>query len=126
MACGDREQVSVTEWGICWKWGFIPYPCRKTSIKTRYHYMFNPYRYALRVLPKEVSGLLWVLSLRMDRRLRAIRHGEWTVGVSDSRQISREHRDIDWRLPLQPAAPGGRVGKKDLWPDGEVVRLPIP
>src|SRR5262249_42596642 len=44
MACGDREQISVTEWGICWKWGFIPYPCKKTSIKTRYHYVFNPYR----------------------------------------------------------------------------------
>jgi hypothetical protein len=24
------EPSRYTKWGVCWKWGFIPYPCRKT------------------------------------------------------------------------------------------------
>ena len=24
---------NVTVWRVCWKWGFIPYPCRKTVTK---------------------------------------------------------------------------------------------
>jgi hypothetical protein len=31
------EQVTVTEsyWTVCWKWGFIPYPCKKTRTVTK-------------------------------------------------------------------------------------------
>ena len=44
MPCGTLEQVQVTSWGVCWKWGFIPYPCRKTKTVSRYHYDFRPWR----------------------------------------------------------------------------------
>ena len=43
MVCGVRETVTVTSWGVCWA-AFIPYPCRKTSQKTRYRYDFRPWR----------------------------------------------------------------------------------
>ncbi|BCJ89911.1 hypothetical protein IZ6_06460 [Terrihabitans soli] len=43
MVCGVRETVTVTSWGVCWAW-VVPYPCRKTSQKTRYHYDFRPWR----------------------------------------------------------------------------------
>src|SRR5215472_3671050 len=29
MACGDRVQISVTSWGICWKWGSYHIPARR-------------------------------------------------------------------------------------------------
>jgi hypothetical protein len=41
MTCGARETVTVTHWGVCWKWIF-PYPCKKTTQETRYHYDFRP------------------------------------------------------------------------------------
>lgn len=44
MVCAARQEVQLTEWGVCWKWGFIPYPCRKTRTVTRYQYDFNPWR----------------------------------------------------------------------------------
>ena len=44
MACGQKETVTIRYWGICWKWGFIPYPCRKTNQVTRYRYDFNHWR----------------------------------------------------------------------------------
>lgn len=44
MVCAVRQEVQLTEWGVCWKWGFIPYPCRKTRTVTRYRYDFNPWR----------------------------------------------------------------------------------
>src|SRR5215211_3824354 len=88
MACGDREQVSVSEWGICWKWGFIPYPCKKTSIKTRYHYMFNPYRTRFAFFQKKYQGCCGFYFIRMVRGICYIWNREWAVGLSNSRQVS--------------------------------------
>jgi len=44
MVCGLRETITVTSWGVCWKWGFIPYPCKHTTQETRYQYDFRPWR----------------------------------------------------------------------------------
>jgi hypothetical protein len=44
MACGMRETVTVSYWSVCWKWGFIPYPCKKTKTEVRYQYDFLPWR----------------------------------------------------------------------------------
>ena len=44
MACGMRETITVRYWGVCWKWGFIPYPCKKTKTEVKYHYDFLPWR----------------------------------------------------------------------------------
>ncbi|MFK7923079.1 MAG: hypothetical protein AB8H47_14040 [Bacteroidia bacterium] len=33
------KQTEVRVWKVCWKWGFIPYPCRK--IETRWCYEFS-------------------------------------------------------------------------------------
>lgn len=43
MACGQLETITVTYWGVCWKWVF-PYPCKKTKQVKRYHYDFQPWR----------------------------------------------------------------------------------
>ncbi|SFK00917.1 hypothetical protein SAMN05444581_101248 [Methylocapsa palsarum] len=43
MACGQRETITVTHWGVCWKWIF-PYPCKKTINVIRYRYDFRPWR----------------------------------------------------------------------------------
>ena len=32
-------QQTVTYWTICWKWGVIPYPCKKT--RTEWCYTFD-------------------------------------------------------------------------------------
>ena len=40
-------QQTVRYWTVCWKWGFIPYPCRKT--RTEWCYQFRwliEYRYS--------------------------------------------------------------------------------
>ena len=42
--CRRRVSVAVTHWGVCWKWGFIPYPCQKTTTETRCQYDFRPWR----------------------------------------------------------------------------------
>jgi hypothetical protein len=55
MACGVRVQVEVTSWGWCWAW-YIPYPCRKTSLKWRYEYTFNPYRTRFAWFAKHYEG----------------------------------------------------------------------
>jgi hypothetical protein len=55
MACGDRVQVTVTSWGVCWKWIF-PYPCKKSSTQTRYEYVFNPYRSRFAFFAKHYEG----------------------------------------------------------------------
>jgi hypothetical protein len=26
----EQRQIGEKYWGVCWKWGFIPIPCRKT------------------------------------------------------------------------------------------------
>jgi hypothetical protein len=26
----EQRQIGEKYWGVCWKWGFIPFPCRKT------------------------------------------------------------------------------------------------
>lgn len=44
MACGQRETITVSYWSVCWKWGFIPYPCKKTKTEVKYHYDFLPWR----------------------------------------------------------------------------------
>ncbi len=44
MTCGMRETITVRYWGVCWKWGFIPYPCRKTKTEVKYRYDFLPWR----------------------------------------------------------------------------------
>lgn len=44
MTCGTRETVTTRYWGVCWKWGVVPYPCRKTKTETKYHYDFLPWR----------------------------------------------------------------------------------
>ena len=44
MACGMRETITVSYWSVCWKWGFIPYPCKKTKTEVRYQYDFLPWR----------------------------------------------------------------------------------
>lgn len=44
MVCAARQEVQVTQWGWCWGFGFIPYPCRKTKNVTRYQYDFRPWR----------------------------------------------------------------------------------
>jgi hypothetical protein len=45
----EQRQIDETYWGVCWKWGFIPYPCRKHRIVTRWCYDFSylvvSYRY---------------------------------------------------------------------------------
>src|SRR6266567_7866241 len=28
--CLEHRQIGEKYWGVCWKWGFIPFPCRKT------------------------------------------------------------------------------------------------
>ena len=43
MACGERVEVTVSYWTVCWKW-FVPYPCKKTRRTMRYHYDFIPWR----------------------------------------------------------------------------------
>lgn len=55
MACGDKVQITVTSWGVCWK-AIFPYPCKKTSTQTRYHYLFNPHRSRLAILGKKYQG----------------------------------------------------------------------
>jgi hypothetical protein len=44
MVCGVRVTFTATHWGVCWKWGFIPYPCKKTTQETRNQYDFHPWR----------------------------------------------------------------------------------
>lgn len=44
MTCGTRETVTTRYWGVCWKWGVVPYPCRKTKTEMKYHYDFLPWR----------------------------------------------------------------------------------
>jgi hypothetical protein len=29
----EPYEAEVSYWGVCWKWGFIPYPCRKKKKK---------------------------------------------------------------------------------------------
>lgn len=55
MACGDRVQVTVTSWGVCWKWIF-PYPCKKSSIQTRLHWQFTPSRTRFALFQKKFEG----------------------------------------------------------------------
>jgi hypothetical protein len=55
MACGDREQVQITKSGICW-WGIFPYPCKKTSLEWRYHYVFIPYRTRFAFFERKYQG----------------------------------------------------------------------
>jgi hypothetical protein len=55
MACGVRETVTVTRWGVCWKWIF-PYPCKKTTQETRYQYDFRPWRTRFSWSPFRRSG----------------------------------------------------------------------
>lgn len=35
----EPYRAEVSYWGVCFKWGFIPYPCRK--IKTKWCYDFS-------------------------------------------------------------------------------------
>lgn len=44
MACGVRVTITETSWGVCWGWGFIPYPCKHTTQETYYQYDFRPWR----------------------------------------------------------------------------------
>lgn len=44
MTCGTRETVTIRYWGVCWKWGVVPYPCRKTRTEIKYQYDFLPWR----------------------------------------------------------------------------------
>ena len=44
MTCGMRETITESYWGVCWKWGFIPYPCKKTKTEVKYRYDFLPWR----------------------------------------------------------------------------------
>ena len=43
MACGQRETVTISYWGVCWKWIF-PYPCKKHKQVQKYRYDFRPWR----------------------------------------------------------------------------------
>jgi hypothetical protein len=40
MACGEVDDVDVTTWHWCTKWGFIPWRCKKTVTQRRYVYDF--------------------------------------------------------------------------------------
>ena len=102
MACGDSEQIQVTEWGICWKWIF-PYPCQKTSTKTRYHYVFNPWRTRFASPSEQISGLLWGILVRMVRGFRSVWNRERALGEPDARQVSCEPGDIDRALSRRPS-----------------------
>lgn len=31
-------QQTVSYWTTCWKWGFIPYPCKKTRMEWCYYF----------------------------------------------------------------------------------------
>lgn len=44
MSCGDKVEVTERYWSVCFKWGFIPYPCRKTRTTAKYRYDFLPWR----------------------------------------------------------------------------------
>ncbi len=44
MDCGLEIEVVVRYWSTCWKWGFIPYPCRKSKTVTKYKYDFSATR----------------------------------------------------------------------------------
>lgn len=44
MACGQQMEITETYWSTCWKWGFIPYPCKKSRTVTKYRYDFLPWR----------------------------------------------------------------------------------
>ena len=37
----EYVEVVETYWSTCWKWGFIPYPCRKSRRVMRWHYHFS-------------------------------------------------------------------------------------
>jgi len=43
MACGEKVEIEVTYWSVCWKWIF-PYPCKKSKRVTRFKYDFLPWR----------------------------------------------------------------------------------
>ncbi len=30
----EQRQIREKYWGVCWKWGFIPFPCRKSRRRT--------------------------------------------------------------------------------------------
>jgi hypothetical protein len=44
MACGEQVQLNEMYWSVCWKWGVVPYPCRKSRKIIRYKYDFLPWR----------------------------------------------------------------------------------
>ena len=43
MACGDIEEVTVTDWNWCWTW-HGPWLCKETKVERRYAYDFVVFR----------------------------------------------------------------------------------
>jgi hypothetical protein len=37
----QQETFTESYWSVCWKWGFIPYPCRKTRTVTKWCAYFD-------------------------------------------------------------------------------------